>query len=1395
MRQLICVACAFLIFTPAFAAQPSPDKSRVNIPNSESSFHRAAPLPKWVQPLAEIPATERTDPVVYRLSEVQSLVGDKPATLINRAIQVNEKNALDTIGQFSINYYPIYQSLSLHRVAILRAGQIIDRTATVSARLLQRESNMESGMYGGATTVHLLLDDVRIGDTLWITYSTEGENPVFGKRWADDFSWDNLSPIELRRLTVLHPKDRPIYWRQLGDFRHEEIKPQIDQVGALERIRFEGRGIEAIENEPSIPSEYIPARMLQFSEYADWHTVATWADSLFPKTGNSPALKALSQQFLKEPTSTARVSAALHWVQNEIRYFSVSVGENSHRPQAPDVVLQRRYGDCKDKSYLLVSLLGQLGIEAHPVLLASEAPRVPIKILPTPKWFDHAIVQVNLDGHQYYVDPTNNAQAEPLEKLPSAFPEAYGLVVSTSTQGLSQLPPSTDTQPQYEHVENIVISKFDGDVALETHEIYRGNYADWARAHFTSLSGNEFKKEMLSLYEKQYPGVTVLGAPDYIDRNEDNTVELTAKFNLPKPVLHEGKYYKIPYDSQILAGSLGIPDKVVRNFPFALAKGKYRGRYRLKVTWPNSLRAYDAPSSKEIDNPFFNLQEAYVFRGNLLDYQLDYEVKNRIVEAADLPALEVQAKRLNEYVSSDFQINESVLLSPESNAMPISDVDSVRLLNRIRTMMKKYGNLKASEIDPQIACDMVIGLQEVADVSGRSVSEITDKIEPYLRADFYTPGTRLCLARESFSKGDFQKSVDLYQAEKPLPDDSEYTLDLAWARFYVGDIAGALTDLERYRVARAASEADKRTDFDVTSEIELYLRAGKPVPADLQHYASAMPDGPWPRPLLAMEAGLVTPDALIKIAESYPKDARDLALNDAWYSIAQVALATHDSKTAQAALQWYNSNGIRSSGLILRAKAELNLMKPSEPFYQAGMSAYAQGDLPRALADFRESANKGVAAAQDMIAQFYYNGTGVTQDYSQVLHWVQLAADQGYPHAQNLLGVLYLDGKGVTQDETIAMEWYRKAAAQGDVNAQSNLGYLYLHGKSVKQDYVEAARYYLLAAKQGDINSEVTLAQIYFNGIAGKPNFDEAFIWAERASLTNDINAEALLGMMYFYGRGPAKNQDTALALFRHAASKDQVEAIYLLGIAYEHGEGVDRDEKQAAQWYEKSVTLGDLRGTLSLSQLYLNGRGVPHDPEKAFKMIAAAADKGYAPAQIKLSGMYETGTGTTKDIKRAEFYLRKAAEQGDVYAQETLGIKLHFGKGFEKNSAEAVEWYEKAIAQGSNLALNNLGDMYEKGDGVKQDYVQSMKLYRQAANNGYRFAFVSLGSVYSKGIGQPRNPMLAYTYFQIAGKEHEAVVAERREEVAKELSAEQLKRAQEIASNWKQGAPLPEID
>ena len=134
--------------------------------------------------------------------------------------------------------------------------------------------------------------------------------------------------------------------------------------------------------------------------------------------------------------------------------------------------------------------------------------------------------------------------------------------------------------------------------------------------------------------------------------------------------------------------------------------------------------------------------------------------------------------------------------------------------------------------------------------------------------------------------------------------------------------------------------------------------------------------------------------------------------------------------------------------------------------FNAGVTAYEQGDYATALREWRPLAKQGNAGAQNNLGVMYSNGRGVPQDYAKAVEWYRKAAEQGYADAQYNLGVMYDHGRGVPQDDAEAVGWYRKAAEQGYAKAQFNLGNMYILGLGVPLDYAQAHMWYNLATSR-----------------------------------------------------------------------------------------------------------------------------------------------------------------------------------------------------------------------------------------------------------------------------------------------------------------------------------------
>ena len=151
---------------------------------------------------------------------------------------------------------------------------------------------------------------------------------------------------------------------------------------------------------------------------------------------------------------------------------AIGNGVSGYKPEAPSTVFARRFGDCKDKNFLLVTILRALGIEAHPALVNTRLRQTVIELHPSATVFNHVIAQVNLDGQIYWLDATANYERGPLAVR--SWP-CYGwaLVVRPGTTELTAVAPSPEL-PRTTVTEYIHLGQVDQDSTFEGGNHCRG---------------------------------------------------------------------------------------------------------------------------------------------------------------------------------------------------------------------------------------------------------------------------------------------------------------------------------------------------------------------------------------------------------------------------------------------------------------------------------------------------------------------------------------------------------------------------------------------------------------------------------------------------------------------------------------------------------------------------------------------------------------------------------------------------------------------------------------------------------------------------------------------------------------------------------------------------------
>ena len=144
------------------------------------------------------------------------------------------------------------------------------------------------------------------------------------------------------------------------------------------------------------------------------------------------------------------------------------------------VVWNRRFGDCKEKTRLLVWFLRELGLEADPVLVHTRTGARLHRFQPSPAGFDHVVARIRHDGREFWIDATHVARRGKLENWVS-LPFHYGLPLVGSEEGLVPIPAEPRGYSGLEIEESIRVDSRTAAAEISLTHVYRGSDADGVR--------------------------------------------------------------------------------------------------------------------------------------------------------------------------------------------------------------------------------------------------------------------------------------------------------------------------------------------------------------------------------------------------------------------------------------------------------------------------------------------------------------------------------------------------------------------------------------------------------------------------------------------------------------------------------------------------------------------------------------------------------------------------------------------------------------------------------------------------------------------------------------------------------------------------------------------------
>lgn len=322
----------------------------------------------------------------------------------------------------------------------------------------------------------------------------------------DEWEFQDALPVVEARYTL----SLPAGWSYKATWiNHAEVAAAEAGRG---QWRWVVKDLKAIRPEGSMPPPGALAGRLVLSlippagrgtALQSWSDVGTWYLDLSRSRRDPTAdiRQKVMELTTPESTTLAKMQALAKFVQEDIRYVAIELGIGGYQPHAAADVYAHRYGDCKDKVTLLSSMLKEIGIDSHYVLINTYRGVVDASTPPTIA-FNHAILAIQAPagvdeaqlpalvvhptlGKVLYFDPTDSLT--PLGQLRGALQANYGVLVAPGGGELVQLPRMPAAANA---IDRTALFKIDDNGALhgDVHEVRRGDQALAQRSVLRSVA-------------------------------------------------------------------------------------------------------------------------------------------------------------------------------------------------------------------------------------------------------------------------------------------------------------------------------------------------------------------------------------------------------------------------------------------------------------------------------------------------------------------------------------------------------------------------------------------------------------------------------------------------------------------------------------------------------------------------------------------------------------------------------------------------------------------------------------------------------------------------------------------------------------------------------------------
>jgi hypothetical protein len=603
----------------------------------------AGDAPQWMHGLVNAPLPthdEKADAVLmYSDTNVNVQSVDKIKTTVRGAYKILRPDGREH-GLVVIPFNSYQKVTSIHGWCIPAEGkdyEVKDKDAV--ERSLPKVEN--GNLIDDTKAKLLMIPAADVGNIIGYEYVVE-ERPLV---LQDVWQFQGMQPVKESHYSLQLPQG----WEYKATWlNYPEAKP----AGGAGQWQWSVGDVKGIREEENMPPwrgvaghmvvSFYPPGGAGTHGFSNWQEMGNWQRSL--STGRVDASPDIKQKVAaltaNANTPVAKMQALAQFVQHDIRYVAIELGIGGWQPHPASEIFTHRYGDCKDKTTLMASMLHEIGVEYYYVVINAARGSVTADT-PANLAFNHMIIALKLPesvqdpslvatmqepklGKILFFDPTD--ELTPFGRINGALQANYGLLVTPDGGELVELPKQPSSMNSIRRVAKLTLDA-SGTLQGNVEETRVGDRAwsqRWALRNVTS--NTERIKPIENILAASIPNFRITKASVLNPTQNDQPFGFVYTFEAESYAKTAGNLLLVR--TRVLGSkSDGILEtREPRQFPIEF-DGPARDTDSFEITLPAGYEVDELPPPTDADFSFASYHSKTELKGNVINYSRSFEIK------------------------------------------------------------------------------------------------------------------------------------------------------------------------------------------------------------------------------------------------------------------------------------------------------------------------------------------------------------------------------------------------------------------------------------------------------------------------------------------------------------------------------------------------------------------------------------------------------------------------------------------------------------------------------------------------------------------------------------------------------------------------------------------------